>query len=54
MKDIKWKLFKKTFPLICTNCDNFSNMERDYCESCGAKDSFRAITKADHSRYQNK
>ena len=49
---IKWKLFKKTFPLICTKCDKLSNMEREYCENCGEKDVFRPITKEDHVKFR--
>ena len=45
--DIKWKLFKKSFPTVCTECGSLSNMTREYCEVCGVKDSFREITKED-------
>jgi uncharacterized OB-fold protein len=44
---LKWKVFKISFPVICTKCDSLSNMTREYCENCGAKDSFREITKED-------
>jgi len=50
---IKWKLFKKTFPLICTKCGKLSNMQREYCENCGAKDPFRETTQKDHEKFQN-
>jgi uncharacterized OB-fold protein len=44
---IKWKLFKKTYPVICTKCGSVSNSIKEYCETCGAKDSFRETTKED-------
>ena len=44
---LKWKVFKKSFPTTCTKCGTLSNMIREYCEVCGAKDSFRATIKAD-------
>ena len=44
---IKWKLFKQSYPTICTKCSALSNMPREYCEICGAKDSFRETTKED-------
>ena len=49
---INYKLFKRTFPLICTKCDQLSNMPREYCENCGEKDSFRETTKEDHAKSQ--
>jgi len=45
--DIKWKVFKKSFPNVCTKCGSLSNMTREYCETCGAKDSLRDTTKED-------
>lgn len=49
---IKYKLFKRTFPLICTKCGKLSNMPREYCENCGEKDSFRETTKEDHEKFE--
>ncbi len=49
---IKWKLFKKTFPLICAKCGGIANMTREYCESCGEANSFRETTKKDHLKFQ--
>jgi predicted nucleic acid-binding Zn-ribbon protein len=45
--DIKWKVFKQSFPHICTKCGSLSNMIREFCETCGAKDSLRATAKGD-------
>ena len=49
---IKYKLFRQTFPLVCTKCGNLSNMERVYCENCGEKDCFRETTKEDHMKFE--
>ncbi|MCK4383735.1 MAG: hypothetical protein ACTSPU_08820 [Promethearchaeota archaeon] len=49
---IKWKLFRKSFPLICTKCDTLSNMKREYCEKCGEQNSFREVTKEDHAKFK--
>ena len=51
---IKWKLFKKTFPHVCKECATLSNMFREYCESCGAQDSLRPVTKEDYVEYSSK
>ena len=45
---MKWKTFRATYPYLCTNCGKLSNMEREFCENCGAKDSLREITKEDY------
>ena len=45
--ELKWKIFKKTYPTICTKCGTLSNMTREFCENCGAKDNFVETTKAD-------
>ncbi len=49
---LKWKFFKKSFPIICTKCGSLSNMTRENCEICGAKDSFRETTKEDWHKNQ--
>jgi len=49
---VKWKTFRKSYPYICTNCGEFSNMEREYCEQCGKKDSLRDINKEDYETHQ--
>ena len=49
---LKWKLFKKAFPTICTKCGSLSTMHREYCEICGTKDSFRETTKEDWEKNQ--
>lgn len=48
---IKYKTFKQTYPLVCTKCGSLSNMPREYCESCGEKDSFRETTHEDHEKF---
>ena len=52
--ELKWKLFKKTFPDVCTKCDSLSNSIKEYCENCGSKDSLRGTTKADWKKYSGK
>jgi len=49
---VKYNLFKKTFPLICKKCGKLANMEREYCENCGEKDSLRETTKEDHEKFE--
>ncbi len=51
---IKWKLFRISFPCVCNKCGVLSNEEREYCENCGAQDSFRNVTKEDYEVYLNK
>lgn len=45
--NVKWKVFKQSFPIKCTKCGSLSNMSREFCEVCGAKDSFAETTKED-------
>ena len=47
---LKWKLFKRTFPTVCAKCGSLSNSIKEYCENCGAKDSFRGTTKEDWNK----
>jgi rRNA maturation endonuclease Nob1 len=49
---LKYKIFKQTFPLICTKCGKIANMPREYCESCGEKDSLRPTTREDHAKFE--
>lgn len=49
---LSWKLFKRSYPLVCTKCGKIANMKREYCESCGEKDSFRKISKKEYDLYQ--
>ena len=51
---IKWKLFRISFPKVCSKCGGLANMEREYCESCGAQNSLREVTKEDYHKYLNK
>jgi len=51
---IKWKLFRMSFPLACDKCGTLANMEREYCESCGAQNSLIKVTKEDYNKYLNK
>ncbi|MBA7540884.1 hypothetical protein ES705_33187 [subsurface metagenome] len=49
---LKWKVFRKSFPAICTKCGSLSSMTREYCEVCGAKDTSRETTKEDWEKSQ--
>ena len=51
---VKWKLFRDSFPHICTECGTLASMDREYCESCGAKGGLRKVNKADHANYLTK
>ena len=51
---VKWKTFRKSLPYICTNCGEFSNMEREYCEQCGKQDSLRKTTREDYEKQTEK
>ena len=54
MSKITYKLWKQAFPCVCVKCNNVLNMEREYCEYCGAKDSLRASNKSDYKeKYKN-
>lgn len=45
--ELKWKVFKRSYPVKCTKCGSPSNMSREFCEVCGAKDSYTETTKKD-------
>lgn len=44
------KLFRKTYPFICSVCGEFTHTRREFCEKCGTKDS---IGKASKDKYEN-
>ena len=50
----KWKIFRASFPYICTSCGEFSRSEKDYCEECGEKGSLRMITREDYECHVEK
>ncbi|MFX1235739.1 MAG: hypothetical protein ACFFBY_14490, partial [Promethearchaeota archaeon] len=45
------KDYTKTFRYICSNCHEFANTLREYCESCGAKDTLKRATREDYHNY---
>ncbi len=51
---VKWKTFRNSLPYICTNCGEFSNMEREYCEQCGKKVTLRKTTREDYEKQTEK
>jgi len=48
------RAFLEHQPLICDKCNAFTDTLREYCESCGAKNSFRNATELDFERYIKK
>ncbi len=48
---IKWKLFRESFPHVCEKCGALANTERKFCETCGAPESLRRVTKEDYAAY---
>jgi hypothetical protein len=51
---VKWKIFRDSFPYICTNCGEFSNSEKEFCEKCGKKDSLRKTAREDYDNHIEK
>lgn len=49
-----WRAFLKAQPLICDNCENFTDTPREYCERCGSRYSLRKATKKDFIKYKLK
>jgi len=45
------KLFKKTFPLICNDCGEFTHTNQEFCDKCGAK-GLRKATKKDYKKFK--
>ncbi|MFX0032913.1 MAG: sialidase family protein [Candidatus Hodarchaeota archaeon] len=45
------KNYMKTFKYICSNCHKFSHTLREYCESCGAKNTLKFASKEDYRNY---
>ena len=44
------KSFIKTYKFVCTECGEFWDIFREYCEKCGSKDSVRKATKDDYKK----
>ncbi|MFW9971636.1 MAG: hypothetical protein ACFFDF_15680 [Candidatus Odinarchaeota archaeon] len=44
------KLFKKTFPYICEECNEFAHTMNDFCEKCGSPSLRKATNKEYKSR----
>lgn len=45
------KDYMKTFRFICSNCHEFANTLREYCERCGAKDTLKRASREDYHNY---
>jgi uncharacterized OB-fold protein len=44
------KLFKKTYPYICSKCGEFAHTNQEYCDKCGAAKSLKKAEKADYKK----
>ena len=44
------KLYKKTYPYICSSCGKFTHTLRDYCESCGKQGAIVDAKKEDYKK----
>lgn len=53
MKKIDYKLWKKSFPFICTKCGYYLWEKRAICEECGKKDVLRETNKKDYKRWKD-
>ena len=42
------KLFKRTYPYICSSCKKFTHTETDYCENCGKQGTIVLAKKEDY------
>jgi predicted amidophosphoribosyltransferase len=49
-----WRAFLKAQPLVCDRCGMFTDIYREYCESCGATFSLRKSKKKDFIAYMSK
>ncbi|UCD01572.1 MAG: hypothetical protein JSV23_00675 [Promethearchaeota archaeon] len=47
------KLFKKSFPFICNECNEFAHTEFDFCDKCGAEGALRIANKGDYKNHKN-
>lgn len=45
---ISWKLFKMSYPFICSDCKAGLGEVREICEACGVKFTIRPMTKKDY------
>jgi rRNA maturation endonuclease Nob1 len=45
------KEYKKTYPFVCSECNQLNHTLREFCESCGAQNTMHSAKKED---YKNK
>jgi len=48
---VKWKIFRDSFPYVCSDCGEFSSSEGEYCEKCGEKGGLRQTEREDYERH---
>ena len=46
---MSFKLFKKTYPLVCNACGEFAHTDLEFCDKCGEK-ALRKATKEDYAK----
>ncbi|MFX1324963.1 MAG: hypothetical protein ACFE8N_08395 [Promethearchaeota archaeon] len=45
------KLFRKTYPFICSSCGEFAHTKQEYCDMCGGHNSLREAAKEDYKNH---
>lgn len=54
MPKIDWKLWSKSYPYICDECEYKLWEYKEICEGCGAMLSVRKTTKDDYKKWKKK
>ena len=45
---VNFKIWKRSFPFICTNCKSVVHEQTETCHYCGKEGTLRKITKKDY------
>ena len=53
MSVISYKLWKMSFPSVCSLCGCLHTMKREYCEGCGERGSLVETTKKTYKNKRN-
>ena len=48
------KLFKTTYPFVCSKCGEFDYRKCLYCNTCGSYNTIRKAKKVDYKKHFNK
>lgn len=54
MVKINWKLWKISFPFICSSCNTLHSLEREYCEKCGKHKMLRKSLRIDYKLWKRR